>query len=426
MDKICVLGLGYIGLPTAALFAQAGFNVLGVDINAKIVSAVNEGRVHIEEEGLAELVGRLVKEGRLRAALKPEPADAFLITVPTPLNEDRQADLSYVVQAVEMILPHVAEDNVIILESTVPPRTVDDLLVPLLSKTGLDPALNLHVAHCPERVLPGRILEELIHNNRIVGGYTPEAARRAASLYRRVVKGEVLETKALTAEMTKLMENTYRDVNIALANELVKMAASLGVDALEVIRLANQHPRVNLHAPGPGVGGHCIAVDPYFIVEKAPTESVLIQAARQINESMPAFVTQAVKRLVPKGEKIAIFGLAYKGNVADTRESPSFKVMSLLKQEGYELAAYDPHVVQEQVKVPLSDFQSAVEGASCLLVLTDHREFVSLDEEKLLHLMRRPLILDTRNCVQVRDSRIHYVNYNSLHELQNALPPVLG
>lgn len=426
MDKICVLGLGYIGLPTAALFAQAGFQVLGVDINAKIVSAVNEGRVHIKEEGLPELVRQLVRQGRLRAALQPEPADVFLITVPTPLNEARQADLSYVIQAVEMISPLVKEDNVIILESTVPPRTVDDLLVPMLRKTGLDPATNLHVAHCPERVLPGRILEELLHNSRIVGGYTPEAARRAADLYRRVVKGEVLETKALTAEMTKLMENTYRDVNIALANELVKVAASLGVDALEVIRLANQHPRVNLHAPGPGVGGHCIAVDPYFIVEKAPQDSVLIQAARQINESMPAFVCQAVKKLVPVGEKIAVFGLAYKGNVADTRESPSFKVIDLLAKEGFELAVYDPHVLQEQVEVPLLDFQSAVEGASCLLVLTDHREFASLDEEKLLRLMRRPLIFDTRNCVQVNDSRIHYVNYNTLHQLQNALPPVLG
>lgn len=415
MKNLCVVGLGYIGLPTAAMFAHHGWNVHGVDVNPHAVDMLNQGKIHIEEVGLLEMVEQVVKAGNLRASTEPVSADCFIIAVPTPHTSDNKANLNYVVQATRSILEKVEKGNVIIVESTIPPRTIDDVIAPLFDGAGWIVGEDIFLAHCPERVLPGRILIELVENNRIVGGINKVSADEAAEVYATFVKGELLKTSALSAEMSKLMENTYRDVNIALANELVKISERLGIDALEVIQLANHHPRVNLHQPGPGVGGHCLAVDPYFIIEKAPEESKLISDARVINNSMPNFVIEQVEKLTEsKNSKVAILGLTYKGNIDDVRESPAMEIVEKLLDQGYDLGVYDPHIKQEQVEFRLSSFDEAVAEAECVLVLTDHNEFKELDEDVILTKSKRPTILDTKNCVVVKSDQIKYVNFGNL------------
>jgi UDP-N-acetyl-D-mannosaminuronic acid dehydrogenase len=418
LKNLCVIGLGYIGLPTAAMFAKAGWSVTGVDVNPIAVEKLNKGEIHIEEVGLEELVKDGVDAGRLKAKLIPTEADCFIIAVPTPHHENHTADLTYVVKATMGILPFIQEGNTIIVESTIPPRTIDDVVAPILKEAGWNPGEDIYLAHCPERVLPGRILIELVENTRIVGGINETSAQKAADVYRSFVTGDILTTRAVSAEMSKLMENTYRDVNIALANELAKISERLDVDALEVIQLANHHPRVNLHQPGPGVGGHCLAVDPYFIIEKAPEQSVLISDARKINNSMPEFVVNQLRKLVPdRTSKIAVFGLTYKGNIDDVRESPAMDVLSLLQKEGYELGIHDPHVQQEKVNFPLLSFEEAIQNAECLLVLTDHDEFKEIDEEKVIQLMQVPNIFDTKNCVNVNDNQINHFHYGNLSNM---------
>lgn len=403
MQKICVIGLGYIGLPTSAIFAEAGLDVLGVDVNEKAVTLINSGKIHIEEVGLPELVASVVASGKLKASRTPEKADAFIIAVPTPIHDDQRANVDYVISATKAIVPYLEKGNVVIVESTIPPRTISDVVAPIIEAAGFNPASDIYLAHCPERVLPGRILIELKENTRIVGGYTAEAAEKAAEVYRAVVTGDILLTEALTAEMSKLMENTYRDVNIALANELVKIAERLGVNAHDVISLANRHPRVNIHQPGPGVGGHCLAVDPYFIVEKAVEESPLIQTARKINNSMPHFVLRQVERMTKelKRPKIAVFGLTYKGNIDDVRESPAMEIAhELLQNPNYDVRVFDPHVAQEQVTFKLSSLSESIDGANLVVVLTDHNEFKSLDANLLKQAMNSAVVFDTKNCVE--------------------------
>jgi UDP-N-acetyl-D-mannosaminuronic acid dehydrogenase len=273
------------------------------------------------------------------------------------------------------------------------------------------------IAHCLERVLLGRILIELIENTRIVGGYTSQAAYRAAEVYRKVVTREVFETSALSAEMSKLMENTYRDVNIALANELAKKSDKLGVDTLEVIQLANCHPRVQLHLPGPGVGGHCIPVDPYFIIEKATAESPLIAKAREINNSMPQFVVDHVAKIVEPQSKIAVMGLTYKGNTDDVGESPAMEIVRILKKEGYTLSLHDPHIRQDMVEFPLTAFEESITDAACILVLSDHKEFTKLDEQSILRNMKSPIVFDTKNGVRLENPLIQYYNFSNLFEM---------
>ncbi|MEK4621803.1 MULTISPECIES: nucleotide sugar dehydrogenase [Priestia] len=420
MEKICVVGLGYIGLPTAAIFAKAGFDVLGVDVNENAVNLINKGKIHLEEVGLPEVVKEVVDSRNLRASLTVEEADVYIISVPTPIHEDYTANVDYVVSATKSILPFIKKGNVVIVESTIPPRTIDDVVAPIFEKEGWNVKEDIYLAHCPERVLPGRILIELIENTRIVGGYTKEAAYQAAEVYRQIVKGEVIETQAVTAEMSKLMENTYRDVNIALANELGKISSKLGVNALDVITLANRHPRVNIHTPGPGVGGHCLAVDPYFIIEKAPELSPLISNARKINNSMPHFVVDCVQKIANKGAKLAVLGLTYKGNIDDVRESPAMEIVSLLLEKDFKLAVHDPHVTEDQVYFPLHNFEDAVVDAECIVVLTDHKEFEQLDENLIILNMKKPVILDTKNCVKVTNDSINYFNFNNLFEITNS------
>jgi UDP-N-acetyl-D-mannosaminuronic acid dehydrogenase len=420
MKKVCVVGLGYIGLPTSAIFANAGFEVVGVDVNEKVVQTLNTGEIHIEENGLPELFKKVVREGKFRASLVPEKADVFIIAVPTPIHEDYTANIDYVIDATKSILPYLEKGNVVIVESTIPPRTMDDVVAPIIREHGLDPEKDIYLAHCPERVLPGRILIELVENTRIVGGVTKEAAKKAADVYRAIVKGEVIETEAVTAEMSKLMENTFRDVNIALANELVKISRRIGVDAHKVIELANKHPRVNLHLPGPGVGGHCLAVDPYFIVEKAKEESPLIQTARRINNSMPHFVVEQIQRMTAElaAPKVAIFGLTYKGNTDDVRESPAIKIYELLRQRGrFDVRAYDPHVKQEQVFFPLSTLEEAVDGAHLVVVLADHNEFKNMKAEDFAA-MKTKVIFDTKNCVHLHDESITVYKIGNLHSVK--------
>lgn len=423
LKKICVIGLGYIGLPTAAIFAKAGYEVVGVDINKQVVESLNDGKILIEEVGLPELVKEVVEAGRLRASLTPEKADVFIVAVPTPIHTDFTADVRYVESATEALVPYLEKENVLIVESTIPPRTMDDVVAPILQKHGIDPRKDVHLAHCPERVLPGRILIELIENTRIVGGLTPAAAKKAADVYRAIVTGEVIETEAITAEMSKLMENTYRDVNISLANELVKIAKRVGVDAHKVIELANKHPRVNLHLPGPGVGGHCLAVDPYFIIEKAKEESPLIQTARNINNSMPDFVVEQIEQLTMEipTPKIAVFGLTYKGNIDDVRESPAIEIYEKLKANSrFNVVAHDPHVREEQVPFPLHSFDEAVKDAHLVVVLTDHNEFKTLKASDF-QTMKENVIFDTRNCINIDEMLVYKLgNLSNLQPIKTA------
>lgn len=421
--KICVIGLGYIGLPTSAVFAQAGCEVLGIDVNEKIVNKINEGRIHIEENGLQEVVQNVVESGLLKASTTPQEADVFIIAVPTPIHKDLTANIDYVISATTSILPVLKKGNVVIVESTIPPRTISDHVAPILIEAGWDLQNNLFLAHCPERVLPGKILDELVNNTRIVGGYSEQAASKAAEVYKIIVKGEIIETEAITAEMSKLMENTYRDVNIALANELVKISQKLGVNAHNVIELANKHPRVNIHLPGPGVGGHCLAVDPYFIVEKAKEEALMIKLARDINTSMPEYVVNQVNLLVSEIERprIAVFGLAYKGNIDDFRESPALEIYEMLKRnKRLEIMVHDPHIEPENIGEKMLTFEEAIENTDLILILTDHDEFKTMDLTKLSLKMRHPVVFDTKNCLK-SDITGDAVIYK-LGDLQNIKP----
>ncbi len=397
METICVLGLGYIGLPTASMLSTSGYQVIGVDISERIVEIINRGEIHIEEPGLQTMVQAGIASGRLRAQIEPTYADTFIIAVPTPITEEKRADMAFVKSAAMSIVPYLKKGNLVILESTSPPGTCKNLLVPILEKSGLKVGTELHVAHCPERVLPGKILHELIHNDRVIGGITPQCAEKAKKIYSSFVEGKILLTDATTAEMVKLIENTYRDVNIALANESAILCEQLGISYWEVAELANRHPRVHLHSAGPGVGGHCISVDPWFLVEEFPDEAKIIRMARERNDSMPAFIVQKIERLVEGIEKprIALLGLAYKGNVDDIRESPSLHVYSLLQLKGYNITVCDPHV--QHSPISLLSLEDALENADCMVILTAHDEFKSIDIDKAQNLMRNKIVLDTHN-----------------------------
>lgn len=396
--KICVLGLGYIGLPTASILATNGFEVVGVDVEETVVNIINRGQIHIEEPGLNTLVKAAVNSGNLVAATAPVEADIFIIAVPTPITNDKKADLSYVVEAAGAIIPCLKEGNLVILESTSPPRTTVDILIPIIEKSGLKVGQEVYLAHCPERVLPGNILHELVYNSRIIGGINEESALKAQEMYEKIVQSKIIITDATSAEMAKLMENTFRDANIALANELCKIAYDLKLDALEVIKLANMHPRVNIHQPGPGVGGHCLAVDPWFIVEKSDNAR-LIGLSRQINDSMPNFVADRAKFLLNdiKDPVVTVLGVAYKGNVDDTRESPATEVIHELVNHDIEVRVYDPHV--KHYEYDLLNLEEAFNGSDLVLILSDHNEFKYLSPGELGNLMKTKKVLDTKNCL---------------------------
>lgn len=417
MKKLCVIGLGYIGLPTSAMFALSGHKVIGVDVSEHIVETLNNGLVHIEEPGLDKVVSMMVKSGNIVAQTTPEAADAFIIAVPTPHTADNKCDLSYVVSATRAIIPYLEKGNVVIIESTIAPRTTVDVVMPLIEEAGFVIGKDIFLSHCPERVLPGKIMEELVENNRLVGGCTTLCAEKAAELYRSFVKGEIIISDSKTAEMSKLMENTFRDVNIALANELVKVCMDLEINALDVISMANKHPRVNIHQPGPGVGGHCLAVDPYFIVEKAPDKANIIALSRETNNSMPKFVLDQVTELTQGIAKpvISVFGITYKGNIDDMRESPAMEIIELLNEQGFNVKVHDPHVVTEELV--LLDAKEAVKESDLILILADHDEFKDMNYEELAKLMNTAQVLDTKNILDIKaynDSVVEVINFGNL------------
>lgn len=410
-QKICVLGLGYIGLPTASTFATYGLRVIGVDVNPRVVNTLKNGEIHIHEPGLRTLVEAAVKSGNLTVSPAPEIADAFLIAVPTPFFEDQYnevegrkyklADMRAVISAAEAIIPCLRKGNLVVLESTSPPRTTIDLVAPILERSGLKAGTDFYLCYSPERVLPGQILRELIENARVMGGVTPESSRAGRDLYGLFVKGDIIETDATTAEMVKLMENTTRDVNIAIANEFSRLAEKFGVDVWEAISLANRHPRINILSPGPGVGGHCISVDPWFLVETAPEITPLIYHARQVNDGQPRFVLEKVKHVLGdlKGKKIAALGLAYKSDVDDLRESPASDVVRLLQAEGALVRVWEPFKPGADMQGihMASSLQEALSDAELLLLLVRHTEFVQYDPAEIAAMTRSRLLLDCVN-----------------------------
>lgn len=398
--RVAILGLGYIGLPTAVALATRGIEVVGVDVKPDIVAAVSRGEVPFIEPDLAVGVSGAVAMGRLTATTQTPEADAFIIAVPTPFNGDHSADLSFVKAAAEQVATKLRPGNIVVLESTSPPGTTEkvgqwigalrpDLKLPGSGSNGAD----IFLAHCPERVLPGRIMIEIVTNDRVVGGITRQCAEQAASIYRVFAKGEILLTDAASAELAKLVENAYRDVNIAFANELSLIAEKLHIDVWEVIRLANRHPRVNILSPGPGVGGHCIPVDPWFIVSAAPEESPLIRTAREVNDRRPHHVAEQVvtkaRRFV--APKVACLGLTFKANVDDIRESPAVEVAQLIASAlpDTEVLASDPYVdslpaeLAASPNVRLVDTHEAVDEADIVVLLVEHEPFRTLHKTRL-------------------------------------------
>jgi len=396
-EKISVIGLGYIGLPTAAVLASRKKKVVGVDVNPHAVETINRGEIHIIEPDLDMVVHAAVSEGWLRATLTPEPADAFLIAVPTPFRDGHQPDLSYIEAASRAIAPVLKKGDLVILESTSPVGATEKM-AEWLSAARPDlsfpqthgEASDIRVAHCPERVLPGHVLRELVLNDRVIGGMTPKCSAAAVELYKTFVEGECLVTNARTAEMCKLTENSFRDVNIAFANELSIICDKLEIDAWELIRLANHHPRVNILQPGPGVGGHCIAVDPWFIVARTPDEARLIRTAREVNDGKPHWVLEKVKQavgtfLMENPEKsardvtMACFGLAFKPNIDDLRESPSVEIVQMLAENfPGRLLLVEPHVKElpkSLKRQELADLDYAVKHADVLVLLVAHDAF---------------------------------------------------
>lgn len=400
-QKICVMGLGYIGLPTASLLATKGFEVVGVDVSQKVVDTINQGEIHIVEPDLDILVKSAVHSGNLSASLEPCEADVFIIAVPTPFKDGgpehisgKKPDLSYIESATKKISSYIKPDNLVILESTSPVGTTDEVVAEILKGAGHAVGENVYVSHCPERVLPGRILIELVENDRVVGGINDASTKVTVDFYERFVRGSVLPTTAKTAEMVKLTENSSRDVQIAFANELSMICETENIDTWEVIELANRHPRVNILNPGPGVGGHCIAVDPWFIVDRSPEHSRLIRTAREVNDLKPEWVIERIKKYANKlkNPKIGCLGITFKADVDDLRESPAFGIVNRLIQMGIgEISVCEPNIKAID-GIELCGLDDLIMNSDILLLLVDHKEFRALSSKCL----DEKIIIDTR------------------------------
>ncbi|HSQ89741.1 nucleotide sugar dehydrogenase [Romboutsia sp.] len=396
-QKICVVGLGYIGLPTAAILADNGYDVVGVDINKEVIDNLNKGKIIIEEPNLNEIVKDVVSKKKLIGKYSPGKADIFIICVPTPIREDKKADMTYVIDATKRILPHVRKNNIVILESTSPVGTTENIIKPILEKTNLKVGQEIYLGYCPERVIPGRIIEELSNNNRIIGGINEISALKIKEIYESFVNGQLYTTDTNTAEMVKLTENTFRDVNIALANELLKVCDDLGINVWNLIKYCNKHPRVNILDPGPGVGGHCLAVDPWFIVEASENLANIIKLSRQTNDSMPQYVFDKVEKLTKDLEgskKISILGMTYKKDIDDMRESPIVHLVDILKENNYQISIYDPYVSEyEDLE---KDLLKCVKDSDLLVLGVDHCAFKNIQYEEVYKAMKGKVILDTR------------------------------
>ena len=377
--KICVIGLGYIGLPTAALLANRGYSVHGVDVVASTVDIINQGKIHIVEPDLDTFVRAAVNSGNLKASLTPDIADVFIIAVPTPFHEGYVPNVDYVVSATKAIAPFVKEGDIVILESTSPVGTTD-LVGDTLKEQGVDTS-KLFIAHCPERVLPGHIMRELVENDRIVGGLTSEATEKTVEFYKTFVSGAVLSTDARTAEMAKLTENSFRDTNIAFANELSILCDKFGIDVWELIKLTNRHPRVNVLQPGAGVGGHCIAVDPWFIVHAGGDDAKIIRTAREVNTYKTEWSIEKIKNAALKFEnengrkaKVACMGLAFKPDIDDLRESPAVYITKSLISQGLDVLAVEPNISSHK-SFEIINFETAINDADIIVYLVAHKEF---------------------------------------------------
>lgn len=417
-ESLCVLGLGYIGLPTACTFATHGLKVIGVDVNRRVVEVLRNGEVHIQEPGLRTLAQAALRSGNLEIRDQAAPADAFLIAVPTPALRSldtlgaqgkafpqvegvtRRADLGAVTAAAEMIVPHLRRGNLVVLESTSPPRTTVDVVAPILERSGLKAGPDFRLAYSPERVLPGQILRELVENARVIGGVDRASGEAGRDLYSIFVRGEIVLSDATTAEMVKLMENTYRDVNIAAANEFARLAERLGVDIWRAIEIANLHPRVEILRPGPGVGGHCISLDPWFLAQAAPEETQLIQAARRVNDGQPEHTVRLIESAAGglTGRSVAALGLAYKAEVDDLRESPAMAVARGLVRGGARVRTWDPFAPGATVDGAhaAEGVDDALRGADALVLLVDHRSLRGLDPVWAAGAMPGRVAVDTR------------------------------
>jgi UDP-N-acetyl-D-mannosaminuronic acid dehydrogenase len=402
MPEICVIGLGYVGLPTASLLATAGFKVLGVDVNSEIVEALKAGRTRLKEPGMATLVSAAIKSGNLVAAAEPEPSDTFIICVPTPLNAEMRADLSAVEKASRAVGRLLRQGNLVVLESTSPVGTTRNVVGKIIeAESGLRPGRDFDLCYCPERVLPGNTVVEIIGNARVIGGFTRSAAERARNIYARFCQGRISLTDDLTAEMCKLMENSFRDVNIGLANVFARMAEDAGVDVWEAISLANLHPRVKILRPGPGAGGHCIPVDPWFLVEAFPAHAGILREARRVNDSQPE---RLLERMLATGKlktggKLAVLGAAYKANVDDPRESPAMRMVAAARAAGLETAVHDPLVKPGECHglTVIGDLAVCLDGADAMVLLVEHNAYREISASYFARHMKGRLAGDARN-----------------------------
>ena len=407
VKKIIVVGLGYVGLPTAALLARAGYDVHGVDIDDKIIDCLQNGDCPLGEPEVASIVCEALESGHLQASKTMETGDAFIICVPTPIRPDKTADLRMVESAVKSMAPFVTKGALVILESTSPIGTTRNVIADGLRQQGLDPVEDLDICYCPERVFPGKTVSEILHNDRVVGGLTPRAAERAKALYESFCDGTPVTTSAESAEYSKLMENTFRDVNIALANVFALIAEEASVDVQEVINLANRHPRVQVLSPGPGVGGHCIPVDPWFLIEGRDALTGLLRTSREINDSQAErLLDRAEEAGLSRGTKVAILGAAYRADLDDARESPTEHLLSLLSERGYSWVTHDPYVTHMHMHGGVepnltADLDVAISEADAAFIMTDHAVYRGLSPEKLLKMKSR-IVVDGRRMLHDR------------------------
>ena len=398
MKNICILGMGYIGMPTACMLANNGYSVLGIDINNEIIEKLRNGKVHIDEPDLEEIFLKAFGNKKLRVSTNVEKSDVYIIAVPTPLNNHNKADLSYVTSATNMIKDYVSKGCLVILESTSPPGTTRNIVGDIIYKAGkLKAGEDYYLSFCPERVLPGKIVYELVNNDRVIGGINEESAKTAEEIYRSFVKGKTYLTSLEIAEFVKLAENTYRDINIAFSNELAIICEKYGIDVWEIIKFANMHPRVNILNPGPGVGGHCIPIDPWFILENIKMKNTIIEKARDINNRTPFRMAEEVIDILKKykNPKVTMFGVSYKENVGDIRESPAITICSELTKKGINVAVYDPLV--SDFKYLLAGLEDSLKDSDMLLLFVGHDEFRKVNLQKVKGLMRNKNIFDTRN-----------------------------
>ncbi|MEF2902241.1 MAG: nucleotide sugar dehydrogenase [Terrisporobacter sp.] len=389
--------MGYIGLPTATMFSCYGHKVIGVDVNEKVVNNINKGKIIIEEPNLEELVEDVVKKGNLIASISPKESDVFIISVPTPIKDDKTSDMSYVISATKSIIKYLKEGNIVVLESTSPVGTTEEVVKPIIEESGLKVGRDIMLGYCPERVIPGKIIYELKNNDRVIGGIDKKSAEEIRKIYKTIVDGNIYLTDCKTAELCKLMENTYRDVNIALSNELLLICDKLNINVWEVIEYSNKHPRVNLHTPGPGVGGHCLAVDPWFIIEKEPELSNIIKSSRLLNDSMPEYVYNKIDKILQKdkSKKITILGITYKANTDDMRESPIIKLIDKLLKNNYNVKVFDPYIKDFQINC--QSILEACKDSDLLILGVNHDYFKNLPLDEIKTTMKGNLILDIRN-----------------------------